>query len=327
MREVYNFIELASEAARLIGSYYNCSIDKDGLVNESFGSSDSCLFKVLMDESNGGNILIPFNDVCSDITSAYEKIIKEYGYDHECNGDNCDNYADGLLWIVEEQMMHLDDLQRNVLVSRTVKRAASLIIGGRNSIEYSYQICDHIDEYGEDIKQMSKSFWAINFFLGTINVFFYKVGDLCQDYGIDIKEMCLRIFNKVPPECLYLSIFDNTFGSPLSKNGKAAQLNKKNDFTLYRKKEAIVAMLEALGVRLDGAGAIPEAQIKKFVHFLTGCGTIEDDIRNTTVANIFKASKDTRNDDTVNNDLNFVAARFEDVGLFEIAKKIRNGKI
>lgn len=102
---------------------------------------------------------------------------------------------------------------------------------------------------------------------------------------------------------------------------------KKSEFSMNRKKEAITAILEVLGVKLNGAGAIPMTQIQKFVYFLTGTGRIDDDIRNTYIADLFKPSKDNRNDDTINNDLDFVATRFDEIGLFDLAQKVRNGKV
>mgnify|MGYP006994489187 CR=1 FL=1 len=103
--------------------------------------------------------------------------------------------------------------------------------------------------------------------------------------------------------------------------------NTKNEFNLYRKKEAIITMLEALGVKGKSAGAVPDSNIKKFVYFLTGSGTTDDDIRNQYVSDLFKPSKDNRNNETINKDLDFVAARFEEIGLFNLAQKVKNGKI
>lgn len=105
------------------------------------------------------------------------------------------------------------------------------------------------------------------------------------------------------------------------------RISKRNEFTLYRKKEAIITLLESLGINTNGFGSISSAQIQRFIYFLIGNGTIEDDIRNTYVADVFKPGKDTRNNNTINKDLDFVAARFDEIGLFDLAQKVRNGKI
>ena len=316
MKRVYSFLQLASEAAMFIGPYNNSIKSEENELENPFSTSNPKTFEILTD-ANSDNIQIPFNDICEELISIYEQTIEEY---------DCDSYADELLYIIEEQMRSLDEIQRNVLIARIIKRSIYLIIDGDRCIECSQRICENINNYGEDMKEMSKNFEAINFFLATGAILLYKTGDLCQDYGIDIKEICLSIFNGVPNECLYLSIFDTVYGTIDIKNKKRGQSNKKNDFTLFRKKEAIIAMLEELGVKRDGTGAIADSQIKKFIYFLTGSGSIEDDIRNTSVADIFKPCKDVKNSNTINNDLEFVAARFEDIGLFELSKKIKNGK-
>ena len=96
---------------------------------------------------------------------------------------------------------------------------------------------------------------------------------------------------------------------------------------MYRKKEAISAMLEALGIKSSGFGSISSAQIQRFIYFLIGNGTMEDNIKNTSIADLFKPSKDNRNNETINKDLDFVAARFEEIGLFDLAQRVKNGKI
>lgn len=54
---------------------------------------------------------------------------------------------------------------------------------------------------------------------------------------------------------------------------------------------------------------------------------MEDNIKNTSIADLFKPSKDNRNNETINKDLDFVAARFEEIGLFDLAQRVKNGKI
>ena len=92
---------------------------------------------------------------------------------------------------------------------------------------------------------------------------------------------------------VYMPIISNNLKNP----------SRKNEFTLYRKKEAISAMLEALGIKSSGFGSISSAQIQRFIYFLIGNGTMEDNIKNTSIADLFKPSKDNRNNETINIDL------------------------
>lgn len=137
--------------------------------------------------------------------------------------------------------------------------------------------------------------------------------------GIELDELVFDIENS---QFMYIKI-----NSESIRNVISSAKNTKNEFNLYRKKEAIMTMLEALGVKRKSTGAVPEANIKKFVYFLTGSGTTNDDIRNQYVSDLFKPSKDNRNNETINNDLDFVAARFEEIGLFDLAQRVKNGKI
>lgn len=314
MKKVYDFLDKASQAANWFSRYYHSSLNEQNEYEESFGWESFDIFTM---SSNDGN-QITFNEACQELINSYEKIA--------CKYDSYE-YADGFSFIVEEQMRSLDEMQRNVLISRIIKRSSNLIINGWWTINSTFQINADIIDTANDINQMFKGFEAVGFFLEGADKFLCNIGDLCQDYHINVQEMCLNIFDYVSSDILYLSVFEPRFGTSIIEGKKAKSINKKGDFTLYRKKEAIITMLEALGVKQDGAGAIPDSQLKKFVYFLTGNGTIEDDIRNTAVADVFKPGKDIRNNATINKDLDFVAARFEDIGLFDLAQKVKNGKI
>lgn len=308
MKKVYDFLETASQAASLFNRYYQYSIDEKGELKECFGWKDSDILKLSE---------VSFNEACKELMAKCKKDTpKEDSYE----------YADKVFFIVEEQMRNIDDIQRNVLVSRIIKRSSNFIINGWQTINSAFQVNVNFVDEDEDTNHMIEGLEVVSFYLEAASRFLCDIADLCQDYSIDIKEMCLNIFNYTSPDSLYLSVFETRFNSFVVENRKSDRSGKRGEFTLYRKKEAIITILEALGVKRDGTGAISDSQIKRFIYFLTGNGNIEDDIRNTAVADIFKPSKDIRNNSTINKDLDFVAVRFEEVGLFELAQKIRNGK-
>ncbi|KAA5476863.1 hypothetical protein [Bacteroides caccae] len=159
--------------------------------------------------------------------------------------------------------------------------------------------------------------------IGGKFIFLILISDFFQNCNIDLSEIADSIADiKENYMCVnlsevYMPIISNNLKNP----------SRKNEFTLYRKKEAISTMLEALGIKSSGSGSISSAQIQRFIYFLIGNGTMEDNIKNTSIADLFKPSKDNRNNETINKDLDFVAARFEEIGLFDLAQRVKNGKI
>lgn len=159
--------------------------------------------------------------------------------------------------------------------------------------------------------------------IGSKFIFLILISDFFQNCNIDLSEIADSIADiKENYMCVnlsevYMPIISNNLKNP----------SRKNEFTLYREKEAISAMLEALGIKSSGFGSISSAQIQRFIYFLIGNGTMEDNIKNTSIADLFKPSKDNRNNETINKDLDFVAARFEEIGLFDLAQRVKNGKI
>ena len=159
--------------------------------------------------------------------------------------------------------------------------------------------------------------------IGSKFIFLILISDFFQNCNIDLSEIADSIADiKENYMCVnlsevYMPIISNNLKNP----------SRKNEFTLYRKKEAISEMLEALGIKSSGFGSISSAQIQRFIYFLIGNGTMEDNIKNTSIADLFKPSKDNRNNETINKDLDFVAARFEEIGLFDLAQRVKNGKI
>ena len=159
--------------------------------------------------------------------------------------------------------------------------------------------------------------------IGSKFIFLILISDFFQNCNIDLSEIADSIADiKENYMCVNLS---EVYMPIISNNLKNPSI--KNEFTLYRKKEAISAMLEELGIKSSGFGSISSAQIQRFIYFLIGNGTMEDNIKNTSIADLFKPSKDNRNNETINKDLDFVAARFEEIGLFDLAQRVKNGKI
>lgn len=186
----------------------------------------------------------------------------------------------------------------------------------------TFKISITVDEFNStEEKEESKRYMelALSEKTGPRFLFFGLIFQNFSFCGIELNELVFDIENS---QFIYARM-----NSESIRNAISSAKNTKNEFNLYRKKEAIMTMLEALGVKMKSTGAVPDANIKKFVYFLTGSGTTNDDIRNQYVSDLFKPSKDNRNNETINKDLDFVAARFEEIGLFDLAQRVQNGKI
>jgi len=149
--------------------------------------------------------------------------------------------------------------------------------------------------------------------------FAYKIMELFAEFKISLSEIINgKDFLECKSELIILfsqdrdTIHDNVFQG------------KKNEFTIQRKKQAIMLMLEELGVRAGAGGSIPMAEAQRFVYFLVGHGTREDVINNTSIATAFK--NDRRSDRTIKEDCEFVASYFDRLGLTELAIKAKNDK-
>ena len=225
-------------------------------------------------------------------------------YNPDSKAEDCANkIADKLLLIPTKEMR---EAYGKMIIMAMEKFKIPITIDEFNPIEGE----KIIDQYIRLIQ--SENTRSRFLFCGLIFLNFYYCGIELSNLVSD-GENSRFIYFKITPEAI--------------KEVISSTQNIKNEFTLYRKKEAIMTMLEELGVARGSKGYISDSNIKRFIYFLTGYGTIDDDIRNKYVSDLFKPSKDNRNNETINNDLDFVAARFEEIGLFDLALKVKNGKI
>ena len=232
--------------------------------------------------------------------------------------------------------------QREYLINNIISSCVNLIIA--SDYKEVYRLIIEIGSYNEYDKEEDKkealgvidSAKITYFLLDNAAWFFMDLYQECKAWKINLIDAIQNVVNiQGHTELINRGLFpflpkqyeereqhkESNEMNITKKNGTS-----RNEFTLARKKEAILAMLEALGVKQGGIGGVPSTDIQRFIYFLVGEGTAEDNIKNKSVANLFKASNDTRNASTINNDLDYVAARFESVGLYELAQKVRNGK-
>lgn len=282
---------------------------------------------------------VSLNDACNDLIQRYKEHTTSIDYGH--------SFVSNMYQEFENILFNSNEKQRMYLTRRIVGIFSDLLLDTK--VISHYKGLELIEEYGMiyynekgtdnevyvyrtndtlcAFEAISVIYWLLKYAIEFFITFVYT----CYLWEIDLKQTIQDMLGDDTIQNLEQFGISNAFEG-LSKSDtliygkKEVRLGKENDFNIYRKKEAIIAILEELGVRMGSTGAIPDSQIKKFIYFLTGSGTIKDDIRNTYIADAFKPSKDTRSNATINRDLDFVAARFEDIGLFDLAQKIKNGK-
>lgn len=196
----------------------------------------------------------------------------------------------------------------------------------RRKSEIGYSIVKQGEEKeGDEMVEQKKYYgWIdgaeveISCFLSDLHWFTQRLGLIFSDFGIT-----LNLINKE-----FDSVYrDEIDYSPIE--GTEIDFDfigrKKNDFTLARKKIAIMALLEEAGVRAgDVGGNTSLLSVQRFGFMLTGKGTYDEDVRNKGIADLFKPSKDLRSEEARKRDNLFVARYFDDLGLIGIADKLRN---
>lgn len=251
--------------------------------------------------------------------------------DSHCAVGWIDKTGEDFKSVLEDLFIKLPAECRQGVTARFIRRAEGILSSLKEDSDCTIALLAFV-KYGEKerfyMTPSNESFSIdelMNLCISLLTVAYqmlYFLGEIYFDFtGNSIIELVKRTLKDT--EGLNLNVFEEYSEKPGDSKKK---YSKRNEFTLYRKKEAIIAMLEALGVDWTPASCITQAQVIRFTYFLTGMGTFEDDIRNTSIANVFKPVKDNRNDGTINNDLEFVAKMFESIGLKDLAMKIRKGK-
>lgn len=101
---------------------------------------------------------------------------------------------------------------------------------------------------------------------------------------------------------------------------KTEPSNKVNEFTMQRKIDVIMALLFASGMKNSKTTNI---HIQKFIHFLTGKGTKDDNIMNTYAKSAYDDwSKESRGDDRRKNDALYVKEYLHNLGIDNVYEKI-----
>lgn len=218
--------------------------------------------------------------------------------------------SDDCICEVERLMLSTDTIGRNAIARRIIKKIGEISYISIYAID-EMVIFAHTDEKPQYMTVVESA--AVEYLR-----FIHCFHQLCEDFGMKIGSI---------EEDLGFSALVDLVGAEYFPEQTNRKAEKRNEFTIQRKRSAILYILSELnaGLVYGRDGDIPETEVQRFVHFLTGDGTREDKINNTTVASAFK--KDNRSGAKIEEDDDFIAEYFDKIGLNKLAKKVRNGEL
>lgn len=235
--------------------------------------------------------------------------------------------VDSFIYEAEKAMLSTDEIGRKALVRRIIKkegRTTYIRDYGFEEIEYGIiyglkhsQDNDLIDS-GDDISLANYCMY-IGLVINSFYSFLQKFKELCKDFEINFDEEV----DKFEFDSLKELTSVEWYKRIESQDNKTTPKGLVNEFTKNKKRIAVEALLDALGVEYGEQKAVSAANIHRFAHFLISEGNREQSIDSTYTAGVFK-NKPT-GVKTQKNDNNFVAEYFFNLGLDEIADKIKKG--
>lgn len=356
MNEIIRFIEDANEAFYLFSNYIKAerTETQSGDIKIRIGWEYEDFYRTIKHE-NGTPYTLNEIFQSKGLIERYSFAFDEENTSNEEENTDCE----GLSFIDDIKARLRDVLfqcttkdQREYLLKSIISASPNLITSNKyrgvyyfafdiaNDEVYTYNEYNTDKEitvdYNHDTLGVIDSAKITYFLLSSIESFFRCFERECKAWNINLLGIIQNVINlQGHIELINRELFSFTdtnnevenIQSDVPEKDNRRKNKPKNEFTLRRKIEALKMMIEELGVVFDGTGAKNKADVEKFIHFILEEGTEDDDIRNTQIPDYFKPSKDTRNDQMINDDLSYIARQFNRVGLTELAKKAENGMI
>jgi len=350
MNEIIRFIEDANEAFYLFSNYIKAerTETQSGDIKIRIGWEYEDFYRTIKHE-NGTPYTLNEIFQSKGLIERYSFVFDEENTSNEEENTDCE----GLSFIDDIEARLRDVLfqcttkdQREYLLKSIISASPNLITSNKyrgvyyfafdiaNDEVYTYNEYNTDKEitvdYNHDTLGVIDSAKITYFLLSSIESFFRCFERECKAWNIDLLGIIQNVINlQGHIELINRELFSFTDTNNEVENIQSGvpgiDNNSKNEFTLRRKIEAIKAMLEEFGIERGGNSGVPDVNIARFINFLIGKGTKDDEIKNTSIYKEFR-EKNKCNQKTINNDLDYVASRFEDVGLFDIATKIKNKK-
>ena len=184
LKMIYSYIDNINQAANLFTKYCHISLTETGEVDTVFG------WEPPLDNK------MTFNEACEDLIELYNNIsVNDY------------EYADEKFIFFEDMILMIPDKESKlVFIKRIIREMYVLIVDGWQLINSSFQeninhCCD------EDNYQMSEGLSSVSFFIESGSRFLYRIGDICNDFKINIKDLCIDEFSYTE-KSLNLNLFD-----------------------------------------------------------------------------------------------------------------------
>lgn len=354
MNEIIRFIEDANEAFYLFSHYISAEEtgEQSGDIKIRIGWEYEDFYRNIKHE-NGAPYTLNEIFQSEGLMERYSFVLDEESTSNEEDNTNYKgfNFIDDIEAVLKKTLFqcYTKD-QREYLLKSIIHASPNLIIsseyrniyyftfGIANDEVYTYNEYDTDKEitvdYNHDTLGVIDSAKITYFLLSSIESFFMCFEEECKIWNINLLDIIQNVINLqghtefINKDLFLLTNTNNevkNIQSDVSKKGNRRKNKPKNEFTLRRKIEALKMMIEELGVAFDGSGAKSRTDVEKFIHFILEEGTEKDDIRNTQIPDYFKPSKDTRNNQMINDDLLYIARQFNKVGLTNLAKKAENG--
>lgn len=317
MKEVYEFI-------------HDIYLIQDSFVRFFFNKSAYQIGKIDDQDRNSYGDILEISGRENEFKNEFYPLIEKY------IGTNKDDLIRGLMYQIEHALLATDAQGREFLmkrISRELNKTAYIgtwgidIMSGIDFIEDGglfFFLYDEVAEEGyappECLKTVKRYIDAISEMTNEFYRFYEDFVILCEDFGTDIRERA--------KEWGFDKLSDLPIITDKERNVELIEVTKKNnEFSIQRKRSAILYLVTELsgGLVYGGCGDIPATEIWRFVHFLTGIGTKNDDINNTSIASSFK--RDNRSEKAKKRDDEFIAEYFEKIGLNKLAIKVRNGEL
>jgi len=340
MNEIIRFIEDANEAFCLFSNYIKAEETEDASDEKEMYSKNIVNMKICCEyEEENEDVLITLNEKFQRVG-----LMQQYTFLFNAGEKEFIDFVNRITSEFQNTFIQCQNKdQKEDLIKRIIIGSFDLITAEskvfRDALSfsliltsegYTYKNEDMANDvtttsYNKDTLGVIKAAKITNLLLVSFKYIFHQLEKECTIASINLLDTIQNVINSQGhTELINRELFSFTDTNNEVEKDNRRKNKSKNEFTLRRKIEAIKAMLEELGIENGGNSGVSDTKIMRFIHFLTGIGSKDDDINSTSIYKPFREEQ--RNQQTINYDLDYVASRFEDVGLFDIATKIKNKK-
>lgn len=351
MKEIFNFIEDASNALDLLSRYYRISYDESKIVysedgnmiedgiTESLGWADRDIYSMVAKEDGSR---YTFNDACEQLIDEYDEVADIFSEENNHGGE----YFVSLL---ESQFLKIDEIQRNALIKKIIRSSFNFLMPNNYPLyeviqaDNTYGVfayrCFMSDEEIEEYEQkdeigMYKALPVVSWLIEECCNFFNGVGTLCSDYDINLLDIAKSVFSYTTLPLRFgvfgvVNIIGNDTIEQLSINKKEDKLGAPSV------RERIILIKSIMNYVYEGFNSLDDSVQMRFINNLTGIDKNAKSISSGSIKPAFDALKKIENGlDTssksitsYNNLINKVSDILVEVGIDKLSDELKKKKI